>query len=101
MVQIVSFNMAGTCHVQMVHFSISGMCHGQNCLFQHAVNMVSSVSACLERVMSKILSFSMARIKQSKNQKIYYWSIPCLWPSFKGPLLLGHTMSKILKLNHI
>jgi hypothetical protein len=47
--------------VKIVCFSIARMCHGQNCQFQHVWNMswsLLSISARLECVMVKIVSFS-------------------------------------------
>jgi hypothetical protein len=67
--------------VKIVRFSMSGMCHGQNCLFQHAWNMLWSqwsVSACLECIMVKIVSFIMAQISLEKNPK----KLMCLYRAF-------------------
>jgi hypothetical protein len=49
---------------------MTGMCHGQNHQFQHDWNVSwkkSSVSAWLECVMVKIVSFSTAKISHSKK----------------------------------
>jgi hypothetical protein len=66
--------------VKIVSFSMAGIIYDQNRYFQHGWNMLwskLSFSACLEyvivsleRVMVKILSFSMFLIICSKNEKV-------------------------------
>jgi hypothetical protein len=57
---------------------MSGMCHGPNRPFQHGWNVPwskSSISAWLECVMVKIVSFSMSGRLENVMVKIVYFSI--------------------------
>jgi hypothetical protein len=62
-VQIFSFSKAGMCRSHIHYFKQAKMCQDPKCEFQHGGKVFvscMSVSACLECVLVKIVSFSMS-----------------------------------------